>query len=80
MVQIEQRKEALMKLTHDRAAYVTISELAREVGVHRNTIHYWIKLGIVEAKRIGIAPKSPLLITRAEAERVKAELQGNEVK
>ena len=80
MVQIEQRTEARMKFTHDRAAYVTVSELAREVGVHRNTIHYWIRLGVVDAKRIGIAPKSPLLITREEAERVKAVLQGNEVK
>jgi len=63
-----------MKLRHDRAAYITVSDLADELGVHRNTIHYWIKLGRVEARRIGIAPRSPLLISREESERVKREI------
>lgn len=67
--------EAGMKLRHDRAAYITVSDLADELGVHRNTIHYWIKLGKVEARRIGIAPRSPLLISREESERVKREIQ-----
>lgn len=66
--------EALMKRTHDRAAYVTVSELADELGVHRNTIHYWIKEGRLEARKIGLAPRSPLLITREEANRAKKEL------
>lgn len=66
--------EALMKRTHDRAAYVTVSELAEELGVHRNTIHYWIREGRLEARKVGLAPRSPLLITREEAARVKEEL------
>ena len=72
--------EAGMKLTHYRAAYMTVSELADELGVHRNTIHYWIKLGQIEARRIGIAPRSPLLISREEVARVKRELQEEGIK
>ena len=63
-----------MKRTHDPAVYITVSELADELGVHRNTVHYWISQGKLEARRIGLARKSPLLITRKEAERVREEL------
>ena len=53
--------EAQVKLTHDRAAYMTVSELADLLGVHRNTVHYWIREGEVKAQRIGMARRSPLL-------------------
>lgn len=59
-----------MKLTYDRAAYMTISELAELLGVNRNTVHYWISSGQVKARRAGMAKRSPLLIPREEAERV----------
>jgi excisionase family DNA binding protein len=67
--------EAGMRRTHDPAVYITVSELADELGVHRNTIHYWISRGKLEARRIGLARRSPLLITRMEAARVKHELE-----
>lgn len=67
--------EAWMKRMHDPAVYVTVSELAEELGVHRNTIHYWIKEGRLTARRIGLAQRSPLLITRTEAARVREELE-----
>jgi excisionase family DNA binding protein len=66
--------EAGMKRTHDPAVYITVSELADELGVHRNTIHYWIREGRLTARRFGLAKKSPLLITREEARRVREEL------
>lgn len=71
---IAQLTEALMKRTHDPALYVTVSELAKLAGVHRNTVHLWIKQGLVEARRVGLAKKSPLLISRDEADRVLREL------
>ena len=66
--------EAGMKRTRDSAAYVTVSELAEELGVHRNTIHYWISQGEIKARRYGLARKSPLLITREEADRVREKM------
>lgn len=69
--------EAQAKLAHDRAAYVTVSELADLLGVHRNTVHYWIREGQVKAQRIGMARRSPLLISRGEVERIQAYLSGN---
>lgn len=68
--------EAQVKLTHDRAAYMTVSELADLLGVHRNTVHYWIREGEVKAQRIGMARRSPLLIPRAEVDRIRAYLTG----
>ena len=68
--------EAAVKLTHDRAAYVTVSELAILLGVHRNTVHYWIKEGVVKAQRIGMARRSPLLVPISEVERIRAYLSG----
>lgn len=72
---IAQLTEALMKRTHDPAVFVSVSELAEEAGVHRNTIHLWIKQGYVKARRVGLAKRSPLLITREEADRVLRELE-----
>jgi excisionase family DNA binding protein len=52
---------------------MTVSELAKKLGVHRNNIVYWISTGRIEARRMGLAEKSPYLIPIAEAERVIKE-------
>lgn len=54
--------------------YYSVSELAEKLGVHRNSVIYWIKTGKIDAERMGLADKSPYQISEKEAERVIAEI------
>ncbi len=56
--------------TRTEPAYLTVSELAERLGVHRNTVIYWIKGGQIMAVRQGLAKKSPYLIPIHEAQRI----------
>lgn len=56
------------------AIYMTVTELAAAVGVHRNTIIYWIEQEQIRAERSGLSPRSKFLIPMHEAKRVIAEL------
>lgn len=58
--------------------YMTVSELADELDVHRNSVIYWIKTGKVNAVRIGLAEKSPFYIPMPEVERIKEEFASSE--
>ena len=62
-----------MPVTKRGREYYTVTELSEELGVHRNTVIYWIKKNQVKAERVGMAPKSPLMIPLEEAERVIEE-------
>ena len=55
------------------ATYLTVSELAELLDVHRNSVIYWIKQEQIHAVRRGLAKKSPFLIPMEEADRVMAE-------
>ncbi len=35
--------------THEEDPFVPIGEVARQLGVHRNTVHRWINDGLLEA-------------------------------
>lgn len=69
-----EHKEAGVRVKIDRAAYVTVKELAEAVGVVPTTIYYWISEGLIETERSGLKPKSQIRIRIAEANRVLAEL------
>lgn len=73
-VAVNEREVAGVKRNNNRAAYVTVTELARMAQVHRNTIHLWIRQGHLTARRVGLARRSPLLISREEAGRVLRDL------
>ena len=67
-------KEAPVTVKRNGATYVTVTELARVLGVHRNTVIYWIGEEQVKAVRSGFAKKSRWLIPVEEARRVVKEL------
>ncbi|MBK7914678.1 MAG: helix-turn-helix domain-containing protein [Chloroflexi bacterium] len=54
--------------------YYSVTELAKKLDVHRNSVIYWIKSGKIKAVRLGLAEKSPYQIEEREAARVMAEL------
>jgi excisionase family DNA binding protein len=58
------------------AAYVSVSDLAERLGVHRNTVINWIRFGFIEAERMGPAPKSPYIIPVGEVQRLLEEIKG----
>lgn len=62
-----------MPLKRRGATYMTVSELAELLDVHRNSIIKWIRAGEIEAVRRGLAKKSPYLIPMPEAQRVISE-------
>jgi len=52
------------------ATYLTVSELAKVLDVHRNTVIYWIEQDMIKYERMGAAPKSPFLIPMDEVKRL----------
>jgi excisionase family DNA binding protein len=57
----------------DRSRYITIPQLARELGVSRVCIHQRVKRGLIEAKKVGrnfLIPQEYLQTARKEAENV----------
>ena len=65
-------KEAPMPMNRRGATFMTVSELADKLDVHRNSVIYWIKIGKIKAVRQGLATKSPFIIPIREADRVIA--------
>jgi excisionase family DNA binding protein len=53
---------------------MSITQLAKYLGRNRGTVAHWVRVGYIAAHRSGPAPKSPLLVTREEAERFKREM------
>lgn len=70
---VTKRKEAQMPHEARGTTYLTVSELAELLDVHRNSVIYWINNGQIEAVRRGLAKKSPFLIPMEEANRIMAE-------
>ncbi len=62
-----------MPIERRGAAYMTVTELADRLDVHRNSIIYWIDQEKIKARRMGLAKKSPFIIPIDEANRVIAE-------
>jgi excisionase family DNA binding protein len=58
------------------STYLTVTELADRLNVHRNTVLYWIEQDQLRAIRFGLAKKSPWMIPEEEAARVVRELGG----
>jgi excisionase family DNA binding protein len=54
----------------DSKTLLSVSAAARELGVHRTTVHVWIQRGIVRTQRHGIHHA----ISRAELARVSGVL------
>lgn len=50
--------------------FYSVSEAAKLLDVHRNTIHYWIEQGMIEYARLGAAPQSPYYIPQKEIDRI----------
>ena len=63
-----------MPIKRQGVTYMKVSELSLVLGVHRNTIIYWIENNQVKAVRAGVAPKSPYAIPLDEVERIKEEM------
>lgn len=63
-----------MPLKRHGVTYVTVSELAEKLDVHRNSVIYWINQGKIKAVRLGLSEKSPYYIPEDEANRVINEV------
>ena len=59
--------------------YVTIEELARRAGRSDRVIRYWIKLGLIQYEREGLAPGSRIIIPLEEADRIIQQLPQGEI-
>ncbi len=59
--------------------YVTIEELARRAGRSDRVIRYWIKLGLIQHEREGLAPGSRIIIPLEEADRIIQQLPQGEI-
>jgi len=70
--------EATMSFSGHGASYMTVSELANRLGVHRNTVIYWISSEQIAATRAGVAKRSPYIIPIEEANRIINELREND--
>lgn len=57
-----------------KAGFYTVGELAGAIGVHRNSVIYWIKTGRLDADRAGLAERSPYRIAASDAERIIADI------
>lgn len=57
-----------MPIKRRGATYMTVTELADKLGVHRNTVIYWIDNDQLAAIRAGLAKKSPWIIPMEVAE------------
>lgn len=49
---------------------LTPSQVARMIGMHRNTVRNWVKAGLLPAVKVG--RRGDLRVPRSEAERVRA--------
>lgn len=67
-----------MPVKRQGVTYMTVSELADDLDVHRNSVIYWIKTGKIKAVRLGLAEKSPFHIPMQEVERIKEEFASSE--
>ncbi len=59
-----------MPTVRNGATFMTVTELAERLQVHRNTVIYWIKEGELRAIRGGMSGKSPYIIPIEDAEAV----------
>lgn len=64
-----------MPIERRGATYMTVTELAEKLGVHRNTVIYWIDQEQLDAVRAGLAKKSPWMIPMDVAEETIAKFQ-----
>ena len=63
-----------MSYERNGATYYTVTEVADKLGVHRNTVLYWIDQKQVKAVRSGMATKSPWVVHEDELQRVMETL------
>ena len=57
-------------MTVNNKAYYSISEFAKELGVHRNTIRNGIKFGRIAGFKVGTGRKSMYRIAQSELQRM----------
>ena len=72
----EVEKETPMPIKRGGASHLSVKELAEKIGVHPNTVLYWINQGQVHAVRSGLAKQSPWMIPCDEVERI-VQTMGN---
>jgi excisionase family DNA binding protein len=70
------RMEDPMPVKRGGSTYLTVTELADRLNVHRNTVIYWIKEEQLRAVRFGLSPQSPWMIPEEEVERVLERIGG----
>jgi excisionase family DNA binding protein len=68
-------KEAPMPIKRSGASHLSVKELAEKVGVHHNTVLYWINQGQVRAVRSGLSKQSPWMIPQEEVNRIIEEME-----
>ena len=54
------------------ADYLTVTQTARELNLHRRSVIHRIAAGTLAAAKVGDARTSAYIIERAEVERIKA--------
>ena len=67
-------KESPMPIKRGGASHLSVKELAEKVGVHPNTVLYWISQNQVHAVRSGLAKQSPWMIPCDEVERIMTKM------
>lgn len=63
-----------MPIERKGATFLTVKEFAEQLGVHPNTVLYWIKQDRIHAVRSGFAKQSPWIIPIEDANRLIEEL------
>ena len=65
---------SVSKVTVDVPDIVSMSDAAKEIGVHFTTVHRWVRSGKIHPFRIG----GQLFLSQEEVEALKAERNNND--
>ncbi len=71
----QSRNFAAMGEVADPGDLLNVGQVASELNKPPRTVHHWIKTGRIAATKLGEARTNAYAITRAEVERVKAEIE-----
>mgnify|MGYP000845508910 CR=1 FL=1 len=72
--QNQQKAEGLMPIERKGSTFLSVKEFAEKLGVHPNTVLYWIKQDRIRAVRSGFAKQSPWIIPIDDANNLIEEL------
>jgi excisionase family DNA binding protein len=70
----KQEMEARMPIERKGSTFLSVKEFAEKLGVHPNTVLYWIKQDRIRAVRSGFAKQSPWIIPIEDANNLIEEL------